>query len=595
MIHKPQTRRRFLHRTSIGLVAAPAIISGITRDAGSTESGLFTLGVMSGDPGSDHVTLWTRLAPDPLNGGSLPVDEVPVKVEMATDDAMNNLVYQGEVMARAENGYAVRVLAKHLPADSWFYYRFQALGDRSRLGRTRTFPDKKAGIEGARMRFALTSCQNYEQGFFSAWRDIAEHKDDVDFIVHVGDYIYENGATDTPFDPTRVHNGAEIFSVEDYRNRYALYRLDQNLQDAQALFPVIHTPDDHEVDNNYAGKIAEDGALVEGEAFLERQRNAYQVLLESMPYGPKVRQHSKGGRVKLYRRLDYGSLASFFVLDTRQFRSDQPAADGFGSTDPDSVALEPVFDEVLFDPTIDDHAAEMLGSRQERWLAKQLKQSHAHWNVMAQQIMLTEWNLLDTARLTIQVDPNIPDDQKEALLPLFDQVDEFLNVDAWDGYRAARTRLYDVLEKHRPNNPIVLTGDIHSSWAANLRRDSSDPTADLLAAEFVCTSISSTFLGFDPRPTDQIVKAGLPDLNPQIAFFNGLFRGYCLCEVDNHRWVTTYRGVGTPDDAANLEDPLALVPRADSPVATDAVVEIEAGFNQPNSGKALTTTFSRLL
>lgn len=593
MIRMPHTRRHFIQRTGIGLVAAPAIISGLKRDAVASPSALFTLGVMSGDPGSDQVTLWTRLAPDPLNGGGLADDALPVKVEVAADEAMTHLVFEDEVMARAENGYAVRVRAKQLPEDSWLYYRFHALGDSSRLGRTRTFPGAEQGADGARMRFALTSCQNYEQGFYAAWRDIAERKDAIDFIVHVGDYIYENGATDTPFDPARVHNGVEIFSVEDYRNRYALYRLDQNLQDAQALFPVIHTPDDHEVDNNYAGMVAEEGAPFEGDAFLERRRNAYRVLLESMPYGPMVRSNRGHGQVKLYRRLNYGNLASIFVLDTRQFRTDQPAADGFGSADPDSAALEPVFDEVLFDPGIDNPAAEMLGGRQEQWLAKELKQSNAQWNVLAQQIMLTEWNLLGTARLTIQTDPTIPDEQKEAILPLFDQVDDFLSVDAWDGYRAARMRLFDVLEKARPNNPIVLTGDIHSSWAANLRRDAGDPSSDLLAAEFVCTSISSTFLGADPRPTDQIVKAGLPELNPQIAFFNGLLRGYCLCEVDQDRWVTTYRGVGTRADIANLDDPLALVPRADSPVETDAVVEIEAGFNLPNSGKELVTTFSQ--
>ena len=390
-----------------------------------------------------------------------------------------------------------------------------------------------------------------------------------------------------------MHNGDEIFSVDDYRNRYALYRLDQQLQDAQALFPLIHTPDDHEVDNNYAGAIAEEVAQFSGDEFLQRQRNAYQVLLESMPYGPQVRASERNGSISLYRRLDYGDLASLFVLDTRQFRSNQPAEDGFGSNDPDSVALEPVFDEVLFDGAIDDPSATLLGNRQERWLQHALRDSHAQWNVLAQQVMMTEWNLRDTARITVLADPTIPDEQKEQILPLFDAVDNFLITDAWDGYRAARGRLFEMLADERPSNPIVLTGDIHSSWAANLLQDFGDTSSDLLAAEFVCTSISSTFLAADPRPTDQIVKAGLPALNPQIAFFNGLFRGYCLCEVDRERWKTTYRGVGTLADVANTDDPLALVPRPGSPVETDAVVEIEAGFNEPGSGQRLTTTFVR--
>ena len=604
MIVGPQSRRGFLYRAGVGLVAAPAILKGLTGSAGAEAGSLFTLGVMSGDPGANHVTLWTRLAPEPLTGGGLPGDTVPVRVEVATDEGMADIIFEREIQAKPENGHAVRVLAKKLPSDRWLYYRFHALGESSRVGRTRTFPAVREGAgrgakEGAReggetrMRFALTSCQNYEQGFYAAWRDIAENRDSLDFIVHVGDYIYEDGATSTPLDPARVHNGAEIFSVEDYRNRYALYRLDQQLQDAQALFPLIHTPDDHEVDNNYAGLTAEEVAVFTGDDFARRRRNAYQVLFESMPYGPDVRLSRKNRKISLNRRLDYGDLASIFVLDTRQFRTDQAAEDGFGSTDPDSAVLEPVFDEVLFDEAIDDPSATLLGGRQERWLKRELRKSRSQWNVMAQQVMMTEWNLLNTARLTVQVDPTIPDAQKAAILPLFDQVDSFLITDAWDGYRAARTRLFDFLAKARPSNPVVLTGDIHSSWAANLLQDFSDPESDLLATEFVCTSISSTFLGIDPRPTDQIVKAGLPGINPQIAFFNGLFRGYCLCEVDRERWKTTYRAVGTLADAANTDDPLALVPRADSPVATDAVVEIEAGFNEPGSGKRLTTTFAR--
>ncbi len=592
MILRPETRRRFLQKTSVGLVAAPAILKGLTGSAGAEGGSLFTLGVMSGDPGSNYVTLWTRLAPDPLNGGGLSSEDVPVRVKIATDEGMAHLVSEREVMAKAENGHAVRVLMKHLPADCWLYYRFCALGESSRIGRTRTFPAAGDGGD-ARMRFALTSCQNYEQGFYAAWRDIADNKDAIDFVVHVGDYIYENGATSTPLDPARVHKGAEIFSVDDYRNRYALYRLDQQLQDAQALFPVIHTPDDHEVDNNYAGDIAEEGAPFDGDEFLQRRRNAYQVLLESMPYGPNVRTSKRSGEVKFYRRLDYGDLASFFVLDTRQFRTNQSAEDGFGSADPDSIALEPVFDEVLFDEAIDDPSATLLGNRQERWLQGELRKSYARWNVLAQQVMMTEWNLLGTARITIQADPTLSDEQKEQILPLFDAVDNFLITDAWDGYRQARARIFDFLAHERPSNPIVLTGDIHSSWAANLLEDFGDPSSDLLAAEFVCTSISSTFLDSDPRPTDQIVRAGLPGLNPQIEHFSGLFRGYCLCEVDQERWKTTYRAVGTLADAANTDDPIALVPRADSPVETDTVVEIEAGFNEPGSGKRLTTTFSR--
>ena len=624
MLIKSLSRRRFVASAGIGLVAAPAIVRGIGSTASANPSSLFTLGVMSGDPGARHVTLWTRLAPDPLNGGGLGQRSIPVRWEVATDPDMRNVVRRGRTVASAGNGHAVKVLAAGLPSDRWFFYRFEAMGDSSRVGRTRTFPsrfgDDDAGFgrrfrrepgesefefEGfgedefedgvrpaSRMRFALTSCQNYQQGFYAAWRDIAEQ--DIDFIVHAGDYIYESGPTSTPFDPARVHTGGEIFSVEDYRNRYALYRLDQNLQDAQARCPVIHTPDDHEVDNDYAGLNAEEGAPFVGEEFAQRRRNAYKALFESMPYGPGVRLGRNGDRIRLFRQIDFGNLASLYVLDTRQFRDNQPAEAGFGSADPDIALLEPVFGEKLFDPAIDDPDSQLLGARQEQWLENRLSRSRAQWNVLAQQIMVTPWNLLRTAALTIELNPSIPDANKQQIATLISQVDDFLNADAWDGYRGARKRLLNFLDRQRPSNPIVLTGDIHSSWGANLLQDFSDSSSDMLAAEFVCTSISSTFLGADPRPTDFIVRQGLPGLNPHIEFFNGLFRGYCLCDVDRQRWQTTYRSVGTLADLQNTADPLAMVPKADSPVVTDAVLEIQDGFNRPGSGQRISTMFSQL-
>ena len=599
------SRRRVLYTVGGGLVAAPAILKGLAAGA-SGSSPLFTLGVGSGDPGAHHVTLWTRLAPDPLNGGGMAPEPVPVTWAVATDPDMLRVIRRGRAVALPQNGHALRVLAGGLPANRWLYYRFEALGEASRIGRTRTFPalgdddhefdddghefeeDDDGGdfddggqrARAARMRFALVSCQNYEQGFYTAFRDIVSQ--DLDFIVHVGDYIYEDGPTSTPIDPGRVHNGPEIFSVEDYRNRYALYRLDQDLQDAEARFPVVHTPDDHEVDNNVAGPIAEEGAPFQDEEFLQRRRNAFQVLNETMPYGPGVGLRDGGNRIQLYRRLDFGRLASLFVLDTRQFRTDQPAEDGFGSADPDSAALEPILGETLFDPAIESDAAEMLGGRQERWLKRGLRRSRATWNVLAQQVMVTRWNLVDTLFFSV------PPAQQPFVEPLFSQVSDILNIDAWDGYGAARDRIFRFLDKRRPSNPVVLTGDIHSAWGANLLKDFDDPQSDILAAEFVCTAISSTFAALDPRPIDGIVKVGLPAKNSQIEFFNGLFRGYCLCDVDRKRWRTTYRRVGTPSDATD-PNPLALVPMPGDTVEDDQVLEIAAGFNRRGSGQRLVT------
>ncbi len=580
------TRRALLrHLTATGALTtasgvtlgAPAILRGQPGDAQASD--LFSLGVASGDPTADSVVLWTRLAPDPLNGGGMPRLPVPVKFRIARDPGLAQVAHAGYTVALAEAGHAVHVTVQNLEPNAWYWYQFEALGARSRVGRTRTFPAWHQHVP--RMRFALASCQNFEAGYFVAYRDMREQE--LDFVVHVGDYIYESGASGSPILAGRVHTGGEIFSLDDYRNRYALYRLDPDLQDLHASLPVLCTWDDHEVDNNYAGLIAEEGAPLVGEDFVQRRRNAYEVYRESMALRPKNRLPMPRG-MRIYRELEFGSLASFYLLDSRQYRSDQPAEDGFGSTDPDALALEGVVvNEKLYDAAgIESPAATLLGNAQENWLAERLYASRAHWNVLAQQVMLMPWNLRRAARR--QVELTVPPAAQPPLLALIDNVANLYNVDAWDGYPAARQRLLDLVARSGAKNPIVLTGDIHAAWGANLLKDFDAPqTSDLVAGEFVCSSISSTFLPPDPRPGHAFVTASLTD-NPHIAYVNALFRGYCVCDVDAQRWRTSYRAVlGDPLDP----NPLALVPQANSPVGTDRVLELEAGFNAVGSGKRL--------
>jgi alkaline phosphatase D len=544
------------------LFAAPAILRGLRADAAVFNDPLFALGVASGDPAAHSVVLWTRLAPDPLNGGGMADVPILVRWEVASDPGMANVVRSGATIALPRNGHAVHVVAWGLPSDSWFYYRFEAQGEFSRVGRTRTFPGRHDTV--TQMRFATASCQDFRDGFYPAYRDMAEQE--LDFVVHVGDYIYENGPRGTPIAEGRNHVSDEVFTVREYRDRYALYRLDANLQEAHARFPFIVTWDDHEVDNNYAGRIAEEDAPAQNEVFLERRHNAYQVYSETMPLRPVNRQH--GPIMRLFRRLRFGQLADIHVLDTRQFRTDQPAEDGFGSTDPASRLAEPVFQEV--------HAT-MMGLRQEAWLARNLTHTRATWNILAQQMLMGQWN---SASFVNQVIPGA-------------EIDNILSMDAWDGYPAARRRLFDILARLRPNNPVVLSGDFHSAWGVNLLDDFEDPSSDILAAEFVCTSISATFDELDPRPADAVVRGTLLADNPHVEFFNGLFRGYCICDVDETRLRTTYRAAGTLADVLN-PDPLALVPFEDTPVETDAVLEIEAGFNAPGSGGRIETEFARI-
>lgn len=574
------SRRSFLKRGGGCLLAlaAPTVLHG-SLGGSEVQSDLFTLGVASGDPTDHSVVLWTCLAPDPLNGGGMPRDPVPVSYEVATDSGMSDIVLFGQVIALAENGHTVHADVVGLPPNTWFYYRFQALGKFSRVGRTRTFPSPLQRTE--HLRFALVSCQNYKDGYFTAYRDMLGLG--VDFVVHVGDYIYENGRRESDVAPGRNHEDFEAFSVEDYRRRYAQYRLDPDLQNIHANVPFLVIPDDHEVDNNYAGLAAEELSPTQGIDFYVRRLNAYKVYSEQMPLGADSREIRQGG-LRLFRRFSFGDLANFNMLDTRQYRSDQPAKDGYGSTDPDAVVLEQVVRESVFDDFgLMDPSCTMLGAAQEHLLQQSLATSGAHWNVLAQQVMVGPFDLRRSIETMFLYNEDTSDVVKQAIQTAISRVDGISNMDFWDGCPAGRERLLEDLDVLRPSNPIILSGDFHSAWASHVFGGGEDPDGALLAVEFLCTSISSAFGGLDPRPADFVYRQCLPD-NPHVAYFNGLYRGYSLCDVTRERWQTHHRIVYGNRWSA---DPNALVPMPDSPVTTDAVYEIASGFNAIGSAERL--------
>jgi alkaline phosphatase D len=446
----------------------------------------FTLGVASGDPTPDGVVLWTRLANDPLEGGGMPPGRIEVEWQVATDERMSRVVQRGRATATPDLAHSVHVELRGLDPARWYWYRFRAGNHESVIGRTRTAPDPRK--PHSKLAFAFASCQHYEQGYFTAYTHMA--KEDIDLVVHLGDYIYEGGIRT---DRVRRHNSPEILTLNDYRNRHALYRSDPELQKAHAMFPWIVTWDDHEVMDNYANDISKDNAP--RQQFLERRANGYQAYYEHMP----LRRSSmpRGSSMLLYRRLAFGDLAEFSVLDTRQYRSDQPCGDG----------VKPVCPQTLSpDQT-------MLGSEQERWFFDGLSKSRARWNIVAQQVMLA------------------PVDHKPG-------PEQTFSMDKWDGYVAARTRVHNFLSERKPSNPIVLTGDIHTNWVADLKADYASEKSSVVGTEFVGTSIAS---GGDGSDRQAAVDAYLPD-NPHIKFFNAQ-RGYVRCTVTPERWQSDYRVV----------------------------------------------------
>ena len=466
----------------------------------------FSLGVASGDPRPDGVVLWTRLAPDPLRGGGMPGEPAEVEWVIAADEAMGRVVQRGREVAAPQLAHSVHVEVEGLQPERWYWYQFRAGGELSPVGRTRT--TAAAGAANRRLRFGFCSCNHYEQGYYTAYRHMAE--EELELVFHLGDYIYEYEGRE---DRVRMHTYREIDTIDDYRNRYALYKADPDFQAVHAAAPFVVTWDDHEVDNNYAGSISENDDPVE--AFLRRRANAYQAYYEHMP----LRRASmpRGDGMQLYRGLGYGQLAGFWVLDTRQYRTDQPCDDTSGPRCP------AVFDE----------AATLMGAEQESWLFNGLDRSAARWNIVPQQIMVA------------------PVNQRPA------DSDGRYSMDQWSGYDAARNRLVDFLGGRRPSNPVVLTGDIHSNWVNDLKADFADPSSATVGTELVVTSISSGGDGSDTNArTAEILAA-----NPFVSFYNGQ-RGYVVCELSEEALRADYRVV-------------EYVSQPDAPITTRASFLIE--------------------
>ncbi|MEJ6603568.1 MAG: alkaline phosphatase D family protein [Opitutaceae bacterium] len=447
----------------------------------------FSLGVASGDPLPDGVVLWTRLAPRPLEtGGGMGADPIVVSWQIAEDETMSRVVQSGTATARADWSHSVHVEVNGLRPDRWYWYQFKTGGEVSAVGRTRTTPLPTALPD--RMRFAFVSCQHYEAGLYTAYDHLS--REDIDLVVHLGDYIYEGAAKAGQL---REHLGGECISVDDYRLRYARYKTDPKLQAAHAMAPWVVTWDDHEVANNYADEYLKNGTP--RDEFLVRRAAGYQAYFEHMP----LRRSSlpRGPDMLLYRGVSFGRLAQFHVLDTRQYRTPQQLGDGNKTPTP-----------VLLDPN-----GTLLGDKQRQWLFDGLERSPANWNVLTQQVMM--------ARVDRSPGPKVTH-----------------SMDQWPGYEFERRRVLKHFHDQPIKNPVVLTGDIHKNWANELIADFDQLDSKVVGTEFVGTSISSGGDGGEqPKGHDQILAE-----NPFVKLFNGE-RGYVRCELTPETWRADYRTV----------------------------------------------------
>jgi alkaline phosphatase D len=437
----------------------------------------FPLGVASGEPWPDSVVLWTRLAPEPLDGGGMPMANVEVGWEIAADRAFASMVSKGTAVARPELGHSVRVEVNGLNPGREYFYRFRAGREVSQIGRTVTAPPAGGAVD--RLRFAVCGCNHLETGYFTAFRKIAAEQ--FDFVFHTGDYIYEgrdDGGRNAAL--VRQHQGDEIYTLVDYRNRYAQYKMDPDLKAAHASAPFIVTWDDHEVDNDYAGERDENDTPPE--VFLLRRAAAYQAFFETMPL--RAATVPSGPNMRLYRRLQFGSLLDLNVLDTRQFRSKQ--ACGTTTATGCAAALDP--------------SRTILGSAQEQWLFEQLAKGKATWTVLGQQV------------------PTFARDNKSAA------PNGRYSMDKWDGYVASRQRLYARLKETRAPNPIVLSGDVHMHYGAELKMDFENARSETVGVEFTNTSVTSGADGADVGGTWERIRGD----NPHIKYHSAR-RGYIAC------------------------------------------------------------------
>ena len=480
-------RRSFLKGAGAGLLLAGVALNRSPAQAQTGDA--FMHGIASGDPTAHSALIWTRVTPsrDATPGSGLG-PEVDVAWQLATDRSFRHIVSRGKKVATRRRDHTVKHDVRGLDPNKTYYYRFKSLGEVSPTGRLRTAP---ADTTMARnLRFGLASCANWEGGHFAAYRYLGE-REDLDFVLHMGDYLYEYGPGTYGADGIdRVHNpDHEIVSLADYRIRHAQYKTDPNLQACHAMHPFITAWDDHEVTNDTWRKGAENHQEDEGK-FVARRNRAYRAYFEWMPIRkPRPRRDPR----RIYRRLGFGGLADLYMLDTRQYRDVQPADQA--------------------DQARHDEARTITGDEQMAWLKRGLSGSGSEWHLIGNQLMITPW----------ETGEGVP-----------------FNVDAWDGYTADRAELLGHVQGEEIDNIVFLTGDIHTSWANDVPIDDNTyPVTPSVAVEMVGPSITSDnfdeITGSPPRTISIPAEQGLMADNPWVKYVELDSHGYSVVDVTKER------------------------------------------------------------
>jgi alkaline phosphatase D len=539
-------RRQFLQlagfaASSAATLSLPRSVWSQTDSQQRFDTHPFALGVASGSPTHDSVVLWTRLIDAGFLKQNFDNKAIAVRWEVADDDKFSRIVQSGQHLAVPELAHSVHVEVQNLQSDRWYFYRFMVGDALSSIGRTRTFP--KAGAAADKLRIAYASCQRWETGYFSAYKHMQAEK--LDAVLFLGDYIYEYpGQIGSVRYPKANSNVGFVISLDDYRSRYAQYKSEQDLQDMHAACPWLMTWDDHEVQNDYANLQAGYSTMADifskPENFAERRAVAYQAYYEHMPIRAASLTQSlaglaMGAEMRIYNRVDFGKLATFYMLDCRQYR-DAQVCNAPGAAVSGQVKLEDC-------PSWLDPQRTLLGERQEAWLRSEFdkaKQGGGVWNVLGQQSLFGQRD-------------NRPGEGQT-----------FWN-DGWDGYSAARTRMTNALQKNAVKNPVFLGGDVHENWVGYVKSDYAQTTAAKASAtigvEFCGTSITSPSSSNVARTTALLAE------NPHFVFADARYRGYGVVEFTPHQITTTLRGV---DDVKQKTTKVATTAQFVVPAASTA-------------------------